>query len=196
MWITYRFLNCIYFYDVLHILFIWTKFCVHGCIMYICVYLILCQVKHQYKFVSEWLLYHFLSLFFFPIFLFRAAWEKGVIKAEAQNVARNLADTPANLMTPTIFAQVSFMATYSYIGVLFNTILQVRQVCLCMYMLYFLSYNVLLPIMPPTPKFGQEMYNYIFFTAYWPSPVVVPCSVLFLRRNCSFHVCPSDCTNC
>jgi len=35
----------------------------------------------------------------------RAAWEKGVIKAQAQNVARNLADTPANLMTPTIFAQ-------------------------------------------------------------------------------------------
>ncbi|PNF17805.1 Cytosol aminopeptidase [Cryptotermes secundus] len=35
----------------------------------------------------------------------RAAWEKGVIKAQAQNVARNLADTPANRMTPTIFAQ-------------------------------------------------------------------------------------------
>jgi len=38
------------------------------------------------------------KLFFFPIFLFRAAWEKGVIKAQAQNVARNLSDTPANLM--------------------------------------------------------------------------------------------------
>ncbi|KDR15938.1 hypothetical protein L798_09865, partial [Zootermopsis nevadensis] len=35
----------------------------------------------------------------------RAAWDKGVIKAQAQNVARKLADTPANHMTPTIFAQ-------------------------------------------------------------------------------------------
>ncbi|XP_015509984.1 cytosol aminopeptidase isoform X1 [Neodiprion pinetum] len=35
-------------------------------------------------------------------------WHKGLIKAEAQNWARKLADTPANLMTPTIFAnQVS-----------------------------------------------------------------------------------------
>lgn len=33
-----------------------------------------------------------------------------MIKAQAQNVARNLADTPANRMTPTIFAQVSFIA--------------------------------------------------------------------------------------
>lgn len=32
-------------------------------------------------------------------------WKQGVIKAEAQNLARRLADTPANLMTPTIFAQ-------------------------------------------------------------------------------------------
>ncbi|KAI4486156.1 hypothetical protein M0802_012498 [Mischocyttarus mexicanus] len=31
-------------------------------------------------------------------------WQKGVIKATAQNWARKLADTPANLMTPTIFA--------------------------------------------------------------------------------------------
>jgi len=52
-----------------------------------------------------------------------------VLKAQAQNVARNLADTPANLMTPTIFAQVSFMPTYSYIGVSFNIILQFLQVC-------------------------------------------------------------------
>ena len=37
-----------------------------------------------------------------------------MIKAQAQNVARNLQDTPANFMTPTIFAQVSVMPTYSY----------------------------------------------------------------------------------
>ena len=52
-----------------------------------------------------------------------------MIKAQAQNVARNLADTPANLLTPTIFAQVSFTPTYSYIFVSFNTVLQVLQVC-------------------------------------------------------------------
>jgi hypothetical protein len=53
-----------------------------------------------------------------------------VIKAQAQNVARNLADTPANLMTPTIFAQVSLMPTYAYVGVSFNSVLQVLEVCL------------------------------------------------------------------
>jgi leucyl aminopeptidase len=67
---------------------------------------------------------------FFSILLSRAAWEKGVIKAQAQNVARNLADTPANLMTPTIFAQVSLMPAYVYVAVSFNTVLQVLQVCL------------------------------------------------------------------
>jgi leucyl aminopeptidase len=40
-----------------------------------------------------------------------------VIKAQAQNVARNLTDTPANHMTPTVFAQVSLMLTHSYVGV-------------------------------------------------------------------------------
>lgn len=34
-----------------------------------------------------------------------AAWKRGVILAEGQNLARRLAETPANLMTPTIFAQ-------------------------------------------------------------------------------------------
>ncbi|XP_012288936.1 cytosol aminopeptidase isoform X2 [Orussus abietinus] len=32
-------------------------------------------------------------------------WKIGMIKAEAQNWARKLADTPANLMTPTIFSE-------------------------------------------------------------------------------------------
>ncbi|XP_066588327.1 cytosol aminopeptidase-like isoform X3 [Prorops nasuta] len=32
-------------------------------------------------------------------------WRIGIIKAQAQNWARLLADTPANLMTPTVFAQ-------------------------------------------------------------------------------------------
>nr|APA33992.1 seminal fluid protein [Nilaparvata lugens] len=32
-------------------------------------------------------------------------WKKGEILAEAQNLARRLQDTPANLMTPTIFAE-------------------------------------------------------------------------------------------
>lgn len=30
---------------------------------------------------------------------------KGATKAEAQNIARKLADTPSNLLTPTIFAE-------------------------------------------------------------------------------------------
>lgn len=33
------------------------------------------------------------------------AWKKGAVQAEAQNIARRLADTPANHMTPTIFAE-------------------------------------------------------------------------------------------
>lgn len=37
--------------------------------------------------------------------LYRNEWRKGIVKAEAQNWARKLADTPANLMTPTIFSQ-------------------------------------------------------------------------------------------
>lgn len=32
-------------------------------------------------------------------------WLKGAAKAEAQNLARKLADTPSNLLTPTIFAE-------------------------------------------------------------------------------------------
>jgi len=37
----------------------------------------------------------------------------GIIKAQAQNWARELADTPANLMTPTIFSQrVSELLTH------------------------------------------------------------------------------------
>ncbi|RZC40296.1 cytosol aminopeptidase [Asbolus verrucosus] len=32
-------------------------------------------------------------------------WERGAVKAAAQNMARRLADTPSNLMTPTIFAE-------------------------------------------------------------------------------------------
>ncbi|XP_044257997.1 cytosol aminopeptidase-like isoform X3 [Tribolium madens] len=32
-------------------------------------------------------------------------WNRGSIKAEAQNIARRLADTPSNHMTPTIFAE-------------------------------------------------------------------------------------------
>lgn len=32
-------------------------------------------------------------------------WNRGVIKANAQNLARTLAETPANYMTPTIFAK-------------------------------------------------------------------------------------------
>lgn len=32
-------------------------------------------------------------------------WKRGTLHAEAQNLARRLADTPANHMTPTIFAE-------------------------------------------------------------------------------------------
>lgn len=34
------------------------------------------------------------------------SWTKGLLKGEAQNLARRLSDTPANQMTPTAFAQV------------------------------------------------------------------------------------------
>ncbi|XP_012062921.1 PREDICTED: cytosol aminopeptidase-like [Atta cephalotes] len=37
-----------------------------------------------------------------------AEWRVGIIKAQAQNWARELSDTPANLMTPTIFSQRVF----------------------------------------------------------------------------------------
>jgi len=39
------------------------------------------------------------------LFFSRMEWNVGIIKAQAQNWARELADTPANLMTPTIFSQ-------------------------------------------------------------------------------------------
>jgi len=45
-------------------------------------------------------------------------WKNGVIKAEAQNFARRLMDTPANLMTPTKFAQV-----YNFKYAIFNCLL-------------------------------------------------------------------------
>lgn len=41
----------------------------------------------------------------FLFFILREQWRVGNIKAQAQNWARQLADTPANLMTPTIFSQ-------------------------------------------------------------------------------------------
>ena len=37
------------------------------------------------------------------------AWTRGLFKAEAQNLARRLSDTPANQMTPTAFAQVIYI---------------------------------------------------------------------------------------
>ncbi|PSN44772.1 Cytosol aminopeptidase, partial [Blattella germanica] len=37
----------------------------------------------------------------------KCKWEKGVLKAKAQNVARNLTDTPANRMTPKMFAEAA-----------------------------------------------------------------------------------------
>ncbi|KAH8269533.1 hypothetical protein KR018_007388 [Drosophila ironensis] len=35
------------------------------------------------------------------------SWVRGLFKAESQNLARRLADTPANMMTPSIFAQAA-----------------------------------------------------------------------------------------
>ncbi|KAH8235088.1 hypothetical protein KR032_008756 [Drosophila birchii] len=35
------------------------------------------------------------------------SWTRGIFKAEAQNLARRLGDTPANCMTPTLFAQAA-----------------------------------------------------------------------------------------
>nr|NP_001097338.1 loopin-1, isoform C [Drosophila melanogaster]NP_611134.1 loopin-1, isoform A [Drosophila melanogaster]AAF57988.1 loopin-1, isoform A [Drosophila melanogaster]AAL28232.1 GH12543p [Drosophila melanogaster]ABV53819.1 loopin-1, isoform C [Drosophila melanogaster]ACU00259.1 AT30376p [Drosophila melanogaster] len=37
----------------------------------------------------------------------RDAWVRGLFKAESQNLARRLSDTPANMMTPSIFAQAA-----------------------------------------------------------------------------------------
>uniref|UniRef100_A0A224XEU8 Cytosol aminopeptidase n=1 Tax=Panstrongylus lignarius TaxID=156445 RepID=A0A224XEU8_9HEMI len=37
----------------------------------------------------------------------KEGWERGKLKAENQNFARKLEDTPANLMTPTIFAETA-----------------------------------------------------------------------------------------
>ena len=37
-------------------------------------------------------------------------WSNGLKKAEGQNLARTLMETPANYMTPTLFAQVSFIS--------------------------------------------------------------------------------------
>ena len=36
----------------------------------------------------------------------RVQWEKGLVKAGGQNLARYLMEMPSNHMTPTIFAQV------------------------------------------------------------------------------------------
>ena len=33
-----------------------------------------------------------------------------MLKADSQNIARRLSETPANTMTPTLFAQVSILA--------------------------------------------------------------------------------------
>lgn len=35
----------------------------------------------------------------------KVCWKEGVVQAEAQNLARHLADTPSNHMTPTIFSE-------------------------------------------------------------------------------------------
>lgn len=52
------------------------------------------------------------------LFLVRTEWQVGIVKAQAQNWARELADTPANLMTPTIFAQrVSEILTHLGVNV-------------------------------------------------------------------------------
>ncbi|XP_001360446.3 cytosol aminopeptidase-like [Drosophila pseudoobscura] len=37
----------------------------------------------------------------------REAWTRGLFKAESQNLARRLSDTPANMMTPSVFAQAA-----------------------------------------------------------------------------------------
>ena len=42
-------------------------------------------------------------------------WSSGVNKAKGQNFARTLMETPANYMTPTIFAQVSDIEIQNYV---------------------------------------------------------------------------------
>lgn len=45
---------------------------------------------------------------YFEEYVFTASaseWSTGIITAGAQNFARDLAETPANLMTPTIFSE-------------------------------------------------------------------------------------------
>ncbi|XP_069680322.1 cytosol aminopeptidase-like isoform X1 [Periplaneta americana] len=39
-----------------------------------------------------------------------AGWQRGLLKADAQNLARNLCDTPANIMTPSAFARAAVEA--------------------------------------------------------------------------------------
>lgn len=42
---------------------------------------------------------------YFYVLFSDCLWNVGTIKGDAQNVARRLTDSPANLMTPVIFAQ-------------------------------------------------------------------------------------------
>ena len=42
-------------------------------------------------------------------------WSSGVNKAKGQNFARTLMETPANYMTPTIFAQVCIIEIQNYV---------------------------------------------------------------------------------
>lgn len=55
--------------------------------------------------------------YFFICHFHRSGWQTGVTKADAQNLARRLTDTPANLMTPTIFAQVPLKIIDHYTAV-------------------------------------------------------------------------------
>lgn len=42
----------------------------------------------------------------------RVGWVRGATFAEGQNIARRLMETPANILTPTNFAQVSIQDMY------------------------------------------------------------------------------------
>lgn len=76
-------------------------------------------------------------------------WQIGLQKAAAQNLARQLMDTPANLMTPTSFAQNAVEASFikkiiqiqSFINYLYNLVSLFLKVILlrCSWFLSFLQ---------------------------------------------------------
>ena len=88
-------------------------------------------------------------------------------------------------MTPTIFAQVSFMPTYSNIGMSFNSILQALQVC------YVCTCHTSSYIMSSFPWCPQPTFSDRKCTVFFYSIMVFCCSSLpsfcFWGNSSTFH---------